>query len=248
MISSHRLIFHHAQAKELLDHLEDVLSNKPIEVISGNTIVEAKPQGVSKGSLVELICKRDSVVIGQQQPTAPGSSSSSVEHTTADSSIGGPGNMPAGAGAAVVAAHSLGLGAPAGGQHWQAAGGSAGGLQQQHKQHQQQPGQPPLPPVQKQAAAATGTDGAGAARGLLSGAVDFVLAVGDDRSDEDMFTAIEQYADTPRHPAEVRAGAESCHDDDAMVWAQFCTTDETSAGWQACPAAVVDSYHLGAEQ
>lgn len=32
------------QAKELLDHLEDVLSNKPIEVISGNTIVEAKPQ------------------------------------------------------------------------------------------------------------------------------------------------------------------------------------------------------------
>jgi hypothetical protein len=27
-----------------LDHLEDVLSNKPIEVISGNTIVEAKPQ------------------------------------------------------------------------------------------------------------------------------------------------------------------------------------------------------------
>lgn len=32
------------QAKELLDHLEDVLSNKPIEVIGGNTIVEAKPQ------------------------------------------------------------------------------------------------------------------------------------------------------------------------------------------------------------
>jgi trehalose 6-phosphate synthase/phosphatase len=36
------------QAKELLDHLEDVLSNKPVEVISGNTIVEAKPQ-VSRG-------------------------------------------------------------------------------------------------------------------------------------------------------------------------------------------------------
>lgn len=53
------------QAKELLDHLEDVLSNKPIEVISGNTIVEAKPQGVSKGSLVELICQRDPVVTGQ---------------------------------------------------------------------------------------------------------------------------------------------------------------------------------------
>jgi hypothetical protein len=34
-----------------------------------------------------------------------------------------------------------------------------------------------------------------------------VLAVGDDRSDEDMFTAIEHYADTPRHPAEVRVRA-----------------------------------------
>jgi trehalose-6-phosphatase len=42
-----------------------------------------------------------------------------------------------------------------------------------------------------------------------------VLAVGDDRSDEDMFTAIEHYADTPRHPAEVRgetaeAGSRAC--------------------------------------
>lgn len=37
------------QAKELLDHLEDVLSNKPVEVISGNTIVEAKPQVNGEG-------------------------------------------------------------------------------------------------------------------------------------------------------------------------------------------------------
>lgn len=43
------------QAKELLDHLEDVLSCKPIVVSSGNTIVEVKPQGVSKGGVVEKI-------------------------------------------------------------------------------------------------------------------------------------------------------------------------------------------------
>ena len=31
------------QAKELLDHLEGVLSNEPVEVISGQAIVEVKP-------------------------------------------------------------------------------------------------------------------------------------------------------------------------------------------------------------
>ncbi|PSC69557.1 trehalose phosphate synthase [Micractinium conductrix] len=43
------------QAKELLDHLEGVLSNEPIEVVPGQTIVEVKPQGVSKGKIVERI-------------------------------------------------------------------------------------------------------------------------------------------------------------------------------------------------
>ncbi|KAI7839449.1 hypothetical protein COHA_006850 [Chlorella ohadii] len=43
------------QAKELLDHLEGVLSNEPIEVVPGQTIVEVKPQGVSKGRIVERI-------------------------------------------------------------------------------------------------------------------------------------------------------------------------------------------------
>ncbi|KAI3437768.1 hypothetical protein D9Q98_000215 [Chlorella vulgaris] len=43
------------QAKELLDHLEGVLSNEPIEVVPGQSIVEVKPQGVSKGKMVERI-------------------------------------------------------------------------------------------------------------------------------------------------------------------------------------------------
>lgn len=43
------------QAKELLDHLESVLSNEPVEVVAGNAIVEVKPQGVSKGGAVERI-------------------------------------------------------------------------------------------------------------------------------------------------------------------------------------------------
>lgn len=43
------------QAKELLDHLEGVLSNEPVEVVAGNAIVEVKPQGVSKGGAVERI-------------------------------------------------------------------------------------------------------------------------------------------------------------------------------------------------
>lgn len=43
------------QAKELLDHLEGVLSNEPIEVVPGQTIVEVKPQGVSKGRAAERV-------------------------------------------------------------------------------------------------------------------------------------------------------------------------------------------------
>jgi hypothetical protein len=70
--------------------------------------------------------------------------------------------------------------------------------------HQQQMQQ------QQQQQAAADAAGGGSSRGLAGGAVDFVLAVGDDRSDEDMFTAIEQYADTPRHPAEVSLLLATC--------------------------------------
>jgi trehalose 6-phosphate synthase/phosphatase len=41
------------QAKELLDHLEGVLSNEPVEIVGGSSAVEIKPQGVSKGQAVE---------------------------------------------------------------------------------------------------------------------------------------------------------------------------------------------------
>lgn len=43
------------QARELLDHLEGVLSNEPVEVVQGNSIVEVKPQGVSKGAVVDRL-------------------------------------------------------------------------------------------------------------------------------------------------------------------------------------------------
>ncbi|KAH7569314.1 hypothetical protein ACOSP7_012688 [Xanthoceras sorbifolium] len=41
------------QAKELLDHLENVLANEPVVVKRGQHIVEVKPQGVSKGVVVQ---------------------------------------------------------------------------------------------------------------------------------------------------------------------------------------------------
>ncbi|KAK7329849.1 hypothetical protein VNO77_24030 [Canavalia gladiata] len=56
------LVWHHqeadpyfgsCQAKELLDHLESVLANEPVVVHRGQHIVEVKPQGVSKGKVVE---------------------------------------------------------------------------------------------------------------------------------------------------------------------------------------------------
>ncbi|KAF8392951.1 hypothetical protein HHK36_021191 [Tetracentron sinense] len=56
------LVWHHqeadpdfgsCQAKELLDHLENVLANEPVVIKRGQHIVEAKPQGISKGIVVE---------------------------------------------------------------------------------------------------------------------------------------------------------------------------------------------------
>ncbi|KAH9610036.1 hypothetical protein KSS87_016786 [Heliosperma pusillum] len=43
------------QSKELLDHLENVLANEPVDVKRGKHIVEVKPQGVSKGIAVEKL-------------------------------------------------------------------------------------------------------------------------------------------------------------------------------------------------
>ncbi|KAF8033842.1 hypothetical protein BT93_C0185 [Corymbia citriodora subsp. variegata] len=56
------LVWHHQdadpqfgsfQAKELLNHLESVLTNEPVVVKRGQYIVEVKPQGVNKGTVVE---------------------------------------------------------------------------------------------------------------------------------------------------------------------------------------------------
>lgn len=50
--------FGSTQAKELLDHLEGVLGNEPVEVNAGNLTVEVKPQGVSKGVAVQRVLKQ----------------------------------------------------------------------------------------------------------------------------------------------------------------------------------------------
>ncbi|GMH43259.1 hypothetical protein BSKO_11181 [Bryopsis sp. KO-2023] len=47
--------FGNLQAKELLTHLEEILSNEPVEVVSGHYIVEAKPAKMSKGQVVERV-------------------------------------------------------------------------------------------------------------------------------------------------------------------------------------------------
>ncbi|GFZ16586.1 trehalose phosphatase/synthase 5 [Actinidia rufa] len=47
--------FGSCQAKELLDHLESVLTNEPVTVKSGQHIVEVQPQGVNKGLVAERL-------------------------------------------------------------------------------------------------------------------------------------------------------------------------------------------------
>uniref|UniRef100_A0A2P2MI57 alpha,alpha-trehalose-phosphate synthase (UDP-forming) n=1 Tax=Rhizophora mucronata TaxID=61149 RepID=A0A2P2MI57_RHIMU len=48
-------VFGSSQAKELLDHLENVLANEPVVVKRGQHIVEVKPQGVNKGLVAEKV-------------------------------------------------------------------------------------------------------------------------------------------------------------------------------------------------
>ncbi|KAJ8438966.1 hypothetical protein Cgig2_018877 [Carnegiea gigantea] len=58
--------FGSCQAKELLDHLESVLTNEPVTVKSGQYIVEVKPQGVNKGLVAERL-----LAIMQQKGMVP---------------------------------------------------------------------------------------------------------------------------------------------------------------------------------
>ncbi|XP_042493020.1 probable alpha,alpha-trehalose-phosphate synthase [UDP-forming] 9 [Macadamia integrifolia] len=71
------LVWHHqeadpdfgsCQAKELLDHLESVLANEPVLVKRGQHIVEVKPQGVSKGIVVENLI---STMLNRGKPQPP---------------------------------------------------------------------------------------------------------------------------------------------------------------------------------
>ncbi|KAI5679182.1 hypothetical protein M9H77_10132 [Catharanthus roseus] len=61
------LVWHHqeadpdfgsCQAKELLDHLENVVANEPAVVKRGQHIVEVKPQGVTKGVVAEKVLQK----------------------------------------------------------------------------------------------------------------------------------------------------------------------------------------------
>jgi hypothetical protein len=131
------------QAKELMDHLEDVLSNLPVEVSAGSTIVEIKPQGISKGAVVEGILERMS-------------------------------EAAAAAAASEAASDAAAAAAPPG-----AAGGEA-------------------------AAVAAAERAAEQRRVRFAEAPEFVMCIGDDKSDEEMFVAIEQHSAARQEECKVR--------------------------------------------
>ncbi|KXZ45849.1 hypothetical protein GPECTOR_50g643 [Gonium pectorale] len=130
------------QAKELLDHLEGVLSNKPVELVGGQGYVEIKPQGVSKGRALERLLAAACASMSGADP-APRPPLPSSHHAPSHPS---PSSSPA-----------------------------HGALVQ----------------------------GVGSASGL--GGPDFMLCIGDDRSDEDMYTSIETMKSSPTMTAEVFA-------------------------------------------
>jgi trehalose 6-phosphate synthase/phosphatase len=47
--------FGETQARELLVHLREILSNVPVEIVPGSKVIEARPHGVHKGRIVERL-------------------------------------------------------------------------------------------------------------------------------------------------------------------------------------------------
>jgi hypothetical protein len=124
-------------------------------------------------------CRRVTAGEGGASP----SSSSQQQPAAADSGPAGSSSTPAASGADGRAAAAAGAGAGGGSVGAAAPAASSSSVEtgqgaQQQQQQQQQGAQSRQQP-------------------------DFVLAIGDDRSDEEMFLTIEQNANTPAHPAMV---------------------------------------------
>jgi trehalose 6-phosphate synthase/phosphatase len=47
--------FGEVQARELLVHLREILSNVPVEIVPGNKVIEARPHGIHKGCIVQRL-------------------------------------------------------------------------------------------------------------------------------------------------------------------------------------------------
>jgi trehalose 6-phosphate synthase/phosphatase len=47
-----------SQANELRKHLTELLSNAPVEILAGHKVIELRPHGINKGSLVRPIVER----------------------------------------------------------------------------------------------------------------------------------------------------------------------------------------------
>ena len=63
-----------------MEHLESVLVNDPVDVFPGNGHVEIKPQGVSKGTVVEMFLGKDA---GKHLREVPGGASEKIDFVLA---------------------------------------------------------------------------------------------------------------------------------------------------------------------
>ena len=165
--------------QELLDHLEGVLSNKPVDIVGSNCQVEIKPQGVSKGQAVERMlaaCSAGSTsTFGGAAPSAAAAAAAAVAAGVGSGAGTARGAGPQGASASAGAAAASPSGRPQPSGPAAAAGAAASGS----------PATPAVPP---------GSPAAGP---------DFILCIGDDRSDEEMFITLEGVRSTPSMVVEV---------------------------------------------
>ncbi len=223
------------QAKELLDHLESVLSNEPVEVVAGNAIVEVKPQGISKVPRlprinIALLLSGKAAFLGQPlqawQPRAapqrvhraacvPGHVHASMQLQIDTTRL--PGSM-----ASAQRRHRAALEAGLeGGGMWAglllirhpalficAQGDAVERILLEAARANTAHDVVLAAPKQACLCFLLCAQGGAVERILLEAARantahDVVLCIGDDRSDEDMYTAIEHVAVMPHLPAEV---------------------------------------------
>lgn len=161
------------QAKELQDHLTGVLAGYPVDVLSGHGYVEVRPKGVNKGAVLEIIMNKlegkESSNSGPNTPSAAGVPPSPMVRASSGPSPSTSGNgSGVGMGGVLTGPGSVDRASPvplAGAGAAMTPSSSLNNLRR---------------------------TSSGFGRSFTGRPLEFILCVGDDQADEEMFTTVQR--------------------------------------------------------